>query len=464
MSVSRILETLNRAHTGPVHTPKEWDTRIIPRQAAKKVQEHGLQNTCSTENPINTDDTLADEFYKAGFEMAVETGLLCVDTERVINVTTNELQFALDSAPDELVLGKGTDAVVLKDRRPEDPIKPLLTAPLAIVVSEDIWIPLMTALVEVPEVDLFAGASLDTVFGRQVLSGTPFETLLGRIEAQMTREVLWRAGRPGMCTVGVHSSTTEYGNLGGFGIPGGYDADFNAAVVLQPSEMKTTYASLHKVVQAHNCGAKLLSGSHSYVGGYAGTTEATAICAIASGLLQRAVHWCHFGNEITCDDLRYVGSCGREAQWAVGIALQAVSRNTHSLRNAIITELAGPCTKMLLYEITVGMMNICVSGSCLTTAPRSAGGKYTDYLTPLEVKFCGEVYKACAGMTRAQANEIAKLIIPRYEKELSNPPKGKSVRECFDLKTSQPSPEWLDIYIEVKKELIELGIPLNPDN
>jgi methylamine--corrinoid protein Co-methyltransferase len=322
----------------------------------------------------------------------------------------------------------------------------------------------MTALVEVPEVDLFAGASLDTVFGRQVLSGTPFETLLGRIEAQMTREVLWRAGRPGMCTVGVHSSTTEYGNLGGFGIPGGYDADFNAAVVLQPSEMKTTYASLHKVVQAHNCGAKLLSGSHSYVGGYAGTAEATAICTIASGLLQRAVHWCHFGNEITCDDLRYVGSCGREAQWAVGIALQAVSRNTHSLRNAIITELAGPCTKMLLYEITVGMMNICVSGSCLTTAPRSAGGKYTDYLTPLEVKFCGEVYKACAGMTRAQANEIAKLIIPRYEKELSNPPKGKSVRECFDLKTSQPSPEWLDIYIEVKKELIELGIPLNPDN
>jgi len=173
---------------------------------------------------------------------------------------------------------------------------------------------------------------------------------------------------------------------------------------------------------------------------------------------------CHFGNEIAVDDIRYVGSISREAQWAVGIGLQAVSRNTHSLRNSIITELSGPGTDTLLYEITVGMMNICVSGSCLTTAPRSAGGKYTDYLTPLEVKLCGEVYKACAGMTRAQANEIAKVLIPKYEGYLANPPKGKSVRECYDLKKSKPTQEWLDIYLKVKRELIELGIPLNPDN
>ena len=124
MSIYKILETLDRAHTGPVCTLKDWDTRVIPKQAAKKVQEHGLQNTFSAENPINTDDALADEFYKAGFEMAVETGLLCVDTERVIKVTAEELRFALDSAPDELVLGKGDDALVLRDRRPEDPIKP----------------------------------------------------------------------------------------------------------------------------------------------------------------------------------------------------------------------------------------------------------------------------------------------------------------------------------------------------
>ena len=461
MSIVKILETLDRAHTGPVHSVKEWDTRIIPGQSAKRVREHGLQNTFSLENPINSDDALADEFYRAGFEMAVETGLLCVDTERVINVTREELQDALDSMPSEVVVGKGADEVVVRARRPEDPVKPVLEAPLAIVISEDIWISLMTQIAELPEVDLNHGGSLATVFGRQVLSGTPFETLLGRVEAQMNREVLWRAGRSGMCTVAVSSSTTEYGVLGGFGVPGGYDADFDVVVVLSPSELKTSYSSLHKVVHAINCGAKFISGSHSYIGGYAGTPEATAVCAIAAALLQRAVHWCRLASQVTIDDIRYVGSCSRAAQWALGIALQAVSRNTHLPRTAIVTETAGPCTRMLLYEAAMGMMNISVSGTSMSTACRSSGGKYTDYLTPLEIKFCGEVYKACAGMTRKQANEIARVIIPKYEEFLLNPPKGLSVYECYDLENRRPKKEWFDIYMDVKKEMVDLGIPLN---
>ena len=115
---------------------------------------------------------------------------------------------------------------------------------------------------------------------------------------------------------------------------------------------------------------------------------------------------------------------------------------------------------MLLYESAVGMMNVSASGAAGIIIPRSGGGKYTDWLTPLECKFCGEVLKRSAGMTRKQVNEIAKVLIPKYEDMLMNPPKGKGTRECYDLKTFKPTQEWLDIYLKVKKELIDLGVPL----
>jgi methylamine--corrinoid protein Co-methyltransferase len=115
---------------------------------------------------------------------------------------------------------------------------------------------------------------------------------------------------------------------------------------------------------------------------------------------------------------------------------------------------------MLLHESAVAMMNMSVSGVSAVTTPRTSGVRYTDHLTPLECKFCAEVLKCCAGMTRKKANELAKVLIPKYESMLWNPPKGKSFRDCYDIKALKPIQEWLDIYLKVKKELIELGVPL----
>ena len=64
-------------------------------------------------------------------------------------------------------------------------------------------------------------------------------------------------------------------------------------------------------------------------------------------------------------------------------------------------------------------------------------------------------------MKRSDVNEIVKKIIPKYEDKLRNPPKGKSFTECYDIKTLKPTQEWLDIYLKVKKEAIDLGIPLD---
>ena len=126
MSILSILEILDRAHRGPICSMEDWNLNILPNSVSRKLKEHGLQRTCDPENPINTDDELADAFFKAGFELAVEMGVLCQDTERVIKVTEDELKRAIENAPSEVHLGKGEDAVVLKHRKPEDTQLPLL--------------------------------------------------------------------------------------------------------------------------------------------------------------------------------------------------------------------------------------------------------------------------------------------------------------------------------------------------
>jgi methylamine--corrinoid protein Co-methyltransferase len=120
----------------------------------------------------------------------------------------------------------------------------------------------------------------------------------------------------------------------------------------------------------------------------------------------------------------------------------------------------GPGTKELLYESLVGMTNIAVSGTSNSVGVRSAGGRLTNYLTPLENQFAGEVYKAAAGMSREEGNDIAKRFIPKYEDVLTTPPDGRPFQELYNLETLEPIAEWRQMYEEVKAEAIEAGLPL----
>lgn len=458
MSMEIILEMLDRAHSGPIHNIREWDSKVILKKVREKLKEHGLEKTCTPENPISSDDSLADDFYRAGFELAIELGLLCVETERIIKVSDEELREAIKRAPSDILLGEGRERITMKSRKPEEKTKPTWLSPVGIVISESHWIPLMQRIVENRVVDIFQGGSLETVFGRTIMSGTPYETLAGRVQAQMKEEALWRAGRSGMPSQGVITSPTVFGQVGGYGVPGGFDPKKDLALILQPAGFKTSYTHLHKVVHAINCGGMIAGGTEEMIGGYAGPPEGVVIASVAETLLGVAVHQCSASGGINICDIRYLGSSGREGQWTLSMGTQAMSRNTDLIVDCMTEQVAGPCTEMLLYESAVGMSNLSASGACSAKGPRSAHGAHTDYLTPLDSKFCGEVFKATAGLKRDQINEIAKKLIPKYEDKLRNPPIGKSFHDCYDLKTNKASKEWQEMYDRVWKELEDFGI------
>ena len=456
----RLMQVLDRAHTGPVCETFDWDTRVIPQTIAANLIKYDLMKTCDAENPINQDDSLADRFFQAGLDTAIEVGMLCIDTQRRITYTREEIETVIKTTPSEFTMGEGNEVAVFKHRGLADPTPPVWVCPLSIAMTEDLFIPVLEGIARVPEVDCIEGPSVETLWGGTVRAGSPYELMVGKWQADATHEALRRAGREGMGLYAVGTSPTHYGVLGGYGIPGGYKPERDIVLILSPVEMKTSYESLYKLVQAFNCDGFVYGGSWSMIGGYAGGPEGATVSCIACTLLLYATYQAVNGASFPYD-MRYMGNCGRDALWSLGTVFQALSRNTPFCLNSVLNQTAGPATKMLLYESAVGMMNLTVSGVTSCTGTRSAGGKYTNYLTPLEVKFAGEVFKKTTGMTREQANDIANRLLPLYEDQLGQAPKGKSFPECYDVDALRPSDEWQKIYDEVKDRVIQAGIPLD---
>lgn len=458
MRKPEIIEILKRSQDGEYCTVKEWDIRRIPKAVKTLLKKYDLANVSTPDNPVNMDLELADRFFKAGYEMALGLGMLCETTDRIIKVSEEELAAAIKAAPSKLTVGYGDDASILKARTPSDPYPTKVAASLGITISEEVWPALTEGIARQKEVDLLEGGSLKSIYGIDVIPDAPSETLVGFEQAKMHVEIRKKAGRPGMGGIGQISAVTEYGQFGGYGIPGALPST-DLSLILYPSELKVNYQTLHKVVHTLNVGGMIFGGSPGMIGGMPGPPEGAVLSSIAAGLLQYPILLADVGGgEIY--DIRYLSNVNRDGIWAVSMTHQALSRNTNLITQGIANQVSGPGTKTLLYETLVGMAAIAVSGASFTTGPRSAGGKMDDYLTPLECKWVAEVAHAASGMALEKVNEIANLILPKYEHAIRTPDLGKSVKEVYDLEKFEAYPAWQQMYDEVKQEAIDLGMPL----
>lgn len=460
-SLVKLMRTLQRARDGQPCTNREWETRVIPETVKKYLNKFDLNDSFNYEEPVNQNPELADRFFEAALEMAADIGVLMVDTESVIKFSRQEILQAVERAPNQVTLGKDNDKISIRARRPEDPTPPVFAGPLSIQVSEELYIPITEGILKSPHVQVQEGPSIDTIFGLPVYSGTPFETAAALLENRLRAEAQWRAGRPGIPNQSIASSTTEYGQLGGFA---GQTSRDNPGIclILHPAELKIHYASFHKAVAGMGYGGYIYSGSYAMIGGYSGGAEGATLTAIATDLLQYPIMQCHFSAG-TIYDVRFDSSCNRHSLWAMSVSSQAISRNTHILFAKMINQTAGPATLEILWNCAAGLICAGASGMTYTVGPRSAGGRFKNYLTPLETWFCGQAFHASAGISLEQANEIVLYLLSKYEDRLKEMPKGRSFPECYDINTLEPSPEWRKMYDEVCQDLDRRGLHLDQE-
>jgi len=112
---------------------------------------------------------------------------------------------------------------------------------------------------------------------------------------------------------------------------------------------------------------------------------------------------------------------------------------------------------MCLYEIAAQRLAAVSSGVSIESVGVGKA-KHEDYLTPIEPMFASEVAYATAGMSREDANEIVKVLLPKYVDKVADPPLGLKYQECCDIKTGKPSKRCLEVYTKVKEELKDLGL------
>ncbi|NQS91740.1 MAG: monomethylamine:corrinoid methyltransferase [Chloroflexi bacterium] len=452
----RLLEILHKAETGPIIDEKDFEGKLIRETIKKLIKKYQLKFDKSVIVPA--DDDLADRVFQAGLEFAVEVGMFCQDTNRRITWNEDEYLEGLKSCPGKVVMGTGNDTVEITARTPESTTAPTFVGgPFGVPVPEDMFVPIMLSYAQESLIDVIENPTIEKVYGYPIKAASPWEVLGGWREAELAFETINRAGRPGMPIGCIEISPTALAQISAASWGGVRPSDWHH--VSAPSEFKTNYDLLSKVAHITRIGAHMEGYLNIIYGGFLGGAEGVAI-GLAAGLI--VVNQNYMGTTISASSAHPFlhSDATPESLWAQSLAFQAVSRNSKMLTASLCKPAAGPGTKTLLYECAAFVLSGVVSGLTVPQASMTAAGTNRCHCSGLESRFSAEVAHAAAGMGREQADEITKRLLVIYEDDLPSKPVGKPFQEVYDLKSLRPTPEWDGMYQEVKKELMDMGLPL----
>jgi len=442
---------VERALAGPICTERDFELNIFVANLRKVVAKYGIKY--DPQHPVPSDDDLADRVWEAGLEFLVETGVYCVDTERRIIFSREEIEGALASGPCGRVFGEGKDARVMPRRVPADKTAPWCSvgptsSPLS---SESYYVNLVKAHAENPLGDGITIPCLTQVNGQPIVGGSPLG-IEGAIRAVLlTREGMRRAGRPGMPIVnGVTTAARAQEHIAAshFGI-----RQTDALEIGTIHEMKVDFDTMNKVAYSLAAGNLIFAENGVILGGLAGGPAGVAVVTAAYNpvdllVLRGAVQHpfpTHFDLGVTS---------ARDTIWARSVANQAITRNSTMPVVNVGYSAAGPMTRMLFYEHCAWVIASVVSGGSVEVGA-SARGTALDYTSPVEPLLASEVAHAVAGMGRREASDIVEALLGKYESQLREPPAGQRYQECCNPVTGRPNRELLALYMEVRRELTD---------
>jgi methylamine--corrinoid protein Co-methyltransferase len=308
---------------------------------------------------------------------------------------------------------------------------------------------------EIPFGDGVTAPSLANIDGATVRAGTPLEILACIKSTELTREGLRRAGRPGMPVQNsIATAVTDAGKIAGsqFGL-----RPSDGWLIGALAELKTNWERLNEVAYVTSLGGHVVAETCPMVGGYCGGPAGMAVANVAyhlqSILVFRGSYHLNFSI-----DMHTSCSTSRQVIWGTSASAQAISRNSHFPLQTSGLVASGPGAEMQPYEAAAAVIAHVVSGSSAGPTGGSPGNAVMDHVTPMNGCWSAQIAHAVAGMKRAEANEIVKLLLARYEDSLDNAPRGLKFWECYDLKTLKPFKEHSELYARARKELESYGV------
>ncbi|MCK4988688.1 MAG: monomethylamine:corrinoid methyltransferase, partial [Desulfobacterales bacterium] len=84
-----FMDFIERANSGPILTEKDFNMESLIPNIRDIVKEYDI--SLDKENPISSDDAMADRLYEAAIELLARTGIYCEDTNRIIQLDRKEI-------------------------------------------------------------------------------------------------------------------------------------------------------------------------------------------------------------------------------------------------------------------------------------------------------------------------------------------------------------------------------------
>jgi methylamine--corrinoid protein Co-methyltransferase len=455
---TRLLEVLDRAESGPIVEELTWDMSLVPDTVARLLAEHNIKMPDPKDSVVLADDALADRLYAAGLALVEQLGAYCITTNRRIRFTRSEILDALEVAPTQVTYGEGTDLHTERKRTVEDPAFPTIKGGgVGTPLPEELYLPVTQSYAQEPLVDTVINCTLDSIYGREIRSRSPWEILTGWHEVELSKAAVKRAGRPGLALGCVENAVSELSELSATSYGGFSPHDWHHIAMI--SEFKTDYMALAKLTHLVRTGSIIHSFYNTIYGGSCGGRDGMALAIVGGCILLQMLYMTNT-HSVSPAHPFYDNDTTPEILQAIGLAQQALARNSRLLTDVVFTPVGGPGTKTLLYEVAALALTAVSSGACGLIGPRSGAGTQLGHVSGLEARFMAEVGRAACGMPRSEADRLVRQLVELYKPELGKRPYGQSFAEVYDVVKVQPRPEWLALVEEVKTELRQMGLPL----
>jgi hypothetical protein len=453
-----LFEIAERTQTGEKVEEKKWDMEFF-QTISRLVKKYDIKMP-ETHCYINRDDDLVERAFEAAVEFLEIMGIYCITTRRRVTLSREEILTAVREAPTEILMGEGRDRRVWKQRPVECQEKLNVCPGHHSPYTEDLAGLVVANFAQIPRTDFIEGFNFSKVDGREIM-GPPMEVYASRRQINWMREGVRKAGRPGLAVVYYPINTRAEDLISVMDPDHGLRRTDGILLSLLP-DLKMEQDMLSAAIVYEEYGSFKLSGSFAIAGGFCGGVDG----AIIEGIAKPIAAMIAYRDYINYTGVEHVHMLNARQillpwiNWARSVVNQALNRFTHTICMRWVIPTSGPGTELNLLEGAMQAVEAPVNGMNLY-APRHCRTTTNHGQTPLEAEWMIEVSDAVIenGFDRQGADELLGKIANQLEHQ--KPAKGYHISECYDLIHHRPRSDYQQVYVNVKKELDDMGIRLN---
>ena len=462
----KFIDFWSRAVTGPICFESDFDKRVYWPKLKKITEKWGIKY--DPDHMVPCDDEMLDRLWQAAIDLVAEVGVLCTDTRRIIEFSRKEILDAAANTADRYTVGVGKDSFTAVHRGFEDydhvknPVSVLgrILGP----VSQDIYHQIAMSYAQVPQIDMchFQG-NLTEIYGMPITPDSPWEMFSELWSVAQVKDVCRQVCRPGLADGGIRAiamSAMQAAFDPGWGANKG---DFRCCLTLP--HQKVEYKHLSRALQWHTYGINFYSVMTSYPGGLSGGPATSAVTGTAEWIIQKLLFDVPLNGSWSVDAM-YFSNTSKYSLWCSNHQNAAVTKNTvcEPLTGGGWQMTHGIAHENFFWESAASAISAVVLGNGVSGGTGAQSG-LKDHQSGLGLQFSAEVGEAVAKarLTRAHANDLVKRIMAKYQPTIDSHTAhkmGGDFRECYNLVTVQPQKWYMDMYDKVKKELTQMGLPM----